>query len=172
MRDLRILSELQRFLLRHLERECQGLCGTGTPACAEVSLGRNTRQQGLSAPRTTSKLGRQNHLSLYPVTADPQSNKLHYRLDHSQGCTILRLGNADSTNILSRAVIASLQNAVENLKNEADNGRIKAFIITGNVNFFSAGADLKEIAKLKGPTALEFARAGQRLMRAVDFFPV
>jgi enoyl-CoA hydratase len=109
---------------------------------------------------------------LYSVTADLQSNTFHYVLDQSPGCAILRLGNAHSTNILSRAVITSLQNAVENLKADADHGRIKALIVTGNEIFFSAGADLKEIARLNGPAALEFARAGQRLMRAVDSFPV
>ena len=43
-------------------------------------------------------------------------------------------------------------------------------IITGNEKFFSAGADLNEIVAL-GSDAFEFARMGQRLMRAIDDFP-
>jgi enoyl-CoA hydratase/carnithine racemase len=124
------------------------LCGTGTPACAK-----------------------ENRLLLYSVTA-LQSNSSHYVLDVCQGRAVLRLRAPDSTNILSRAVIASLQSAVETLKAEANQGRIKALIVTGNGNFFSAGADLKEIARLNGSAAFEFARAGQRLMQAIDSFPL
>ncbi len=44
-------------------------------------------------------------------------------------------------------------------------------ILTGNQHFFSAGADLNEIAALTGPEAYEFAAMGQRLMNAVAKFP-
>ena len=44
-------------------------------------------------------------------------------------------------------------------------------VITGNTHFFSAGADLAEIAALTGPEALRFADMGQRLMHAVASFP-
>jgi enoyl-CoA hydratase/carnithine racemase len=44
-------------------------------------------------------------------------------------------------------------------------------VITGNTHFFSAGADLNEIAALTGPEALRFAHMGQRLMNAVANFP-
>ncbi len=36
----------------------------------------------------------------------------------------------------------------------------------------SAGADLKEIAQLSAAEAFEFSRTGQRLMNAIDNFPV
>jgi len=45
-------------------------------------------------------------------------------------------------------------------------------IVTGNSKFFSAGAELKEIAALTAPAAYEFARAGQRLMETIASFPV
>jgi len=51
----------------------------------------------------------------------------------------------------------------------ADNPR--RLVITGNTHFFSAGADLNEIAALRGPEALRFALMGQRLMQAVANFP-
>ena len=44
-------------------------------------------------------------------------------------------------------------------------------IITGNDQFFSAGADLEEISVLDGPSAYEFSKMGQELMRAVEEFP-
>jgi enoyl-CoA hydratase/carnithine racemase len=47
----------------------------------------------------------------------------------------------------------------------------RPLIITGNSHFFSAGADLHEIAALTGPGAYAFSRAGQRLMNLIDGFP-
>jgi enoyl-CoA hydratase/carnithine racemase len=44
-------------------------------------------------------------------------------------------------------------------------------ILAGNAHFFSAGADLSEIAEIHGPTALEFSQLGQRLMHAVASHP-
>jgi enoyl-CoA hydratase/carnithine racemase len=44
-------------------------------------------------------------------------------------------------------------------------------VITGNAHFFSAGADLNEIAELHGTEAFRFAQMGQRLMNAVANFP-
>jgi enoyl-CoA hydratase len=40
-----------------------------------------------------------------------------------------------------------------------------------NAQFFSAGADLNEIAALTGPQAIRFAHTGQWLMNAVATFP-
>jgi enoyl-CoA hydratase/carnithine racemase len=44
-------------------------------------------------------------------------------------------------------------------------------LIAGNSHFFSAGADLHEIAELYGAEAFRFADMGQRLMQAVAAFP-
>jgi enoyl-CoA hydratase/carnithine racemase len=44
-------------------------------------------------------------------------------------------------------------------------------IITGNRGFFSAGADLDEIAALTGSRAYEFSSVGQALMNSVAHFP-
>jgi enoyl-CoA hydratase len=44
-------------------------------------------------------------------------------------------------------------------------------ILAGNTKFFSAGADLAEIAALTGPAAFEFSKMGQRLMNAIERFP-
>jgi enoyl-CoA hydratase/carnithine racemase len=44
-------------------------------------------------------------------------------------------------------------------------------IVTGSPRFFSAGADLSEIAALTASEAREFSRIGQTLMTAVERFP-
>jgi enoyl-CoA hydratase/carnithine racemase len=47
----------------------------------------------------------------------------------------------------------------------------RPIVITGNHLFFSAGAELAEIAALSGLQAYEFARVGQQLMTTVEQFP-
>jgi enoyl-CoA hydratase len=84
---------------------------------------------------------------------------------------VLRLNSVDGTNILSLARVTALLAAVEELRPEAGRGLLKSLIITGNENFFSAGADLKEISRLNGPEAFDFSRQGQALMLALDRFP-
>jgi len=80
---------------------------------------------------------------------------------------ILRLLSDDGTNRLTRARLAALTVAIENLRH----GHPAKLIITGNSHFFSAGADLQEIAELYGAEAFCFAHMGQRLMNAVANFP-
>ena len=95
----------------------------------------------------------------------------HYALRHVQDCAVLELISADGANKLGMARIIALRRIMDELKTEAESGQIKALIITGNNKFFSAGADLNEIAQLSGPQAFEFSRRGQALMSAIDQFP-
>jgi len=85
---------------------------------------------------------------------------------------ILELASPDHTNKLSLEVISALTGALEQLRSDAKSQRVRRLIITGNEKFFSAGADLKEIAQLSGPKALEFSRAGQKLTNLISLFPV
>jgi enoyl-CoA hydratase len=80
---------------------------------------------------------------------------------------ILRMISDDATNRLSIARVRALTHAVTLLAAQ----KPSKLIITGNTHFFSAGADLHEIATLTGPEALGFARIGQQLMNAVAGFP-
>ncbi len=73
----------------------------------------------------------------------------------------------DGTNRLSIARVRAMTAAVAELVN-ANPSRL---IITGNTHFFSAGADLHEIATITGAGAIKFARMGQALMNAVANFP-
>jgi len=90
----------------------------------------------------------------------------YYTLHRAPNHTLLRLVSPGRTNKLSRACVLALQTAIEDLAENA-----VPLLITGNEHFFSAGADLNEIARLSGPAAFEFARLGQSLMSAVDLFP-
>jgi len=63
--------------------------------------------------------------------------------------------------------VMALTIALEELTNDPP----ARLILAGNAHFFSAGADLNEIAALTGPEAFRFAHMGQRLMRAVAEFP-
>lgn len=80
---------------------------------------------------------------------------------------ILRLVSADGTNRLARARVAALTSALQELAQQ----RPSRLVLTGNAHFFSAGADLHEIAQLHGAEAFRFALMGQRLMNAVACFP-
>jgi len=95
----------------------------------------------------------------------------HYSLRHVQDGVVLQLLSSDGANKLGMARIVALRRIVDELKIEAESGRIKALVITGNDKFFSVGADLNEIAQLSGPEAFEFSRRGQALMMAIDQFP-
>ena len=89
-----------------------------------------------------------------------------FRQEERQGVQIFRLQSEDGTNRLSRQCVLSLTDAICALAVTR-----RPLVITGNNHFFSAGADLNEIALLSGPSALEFSKVGQNLMRAIEAFP-
>jgi enoyl-CoA hydratase/carnithine racemase len=84
-----------------------------------------------------------------------------------EGFTVLRLRSDDGTNRLTHACIASLNKTLCGLKHVGS-----GLIIAGNDEFFSAGAELEEVATLTAPAAYEFARTGQHLMERIAEFPI
>lgn len=96
----------------------------------------------------------------------PADDKL-YQLERHGDAALLRIVSADGTNRLTRARVEALTAGLEELA-ESPPSRL---VITGNRHFFSAGADLNEIAALTGPEAFRFAAMGQGLMNAVANFP-
>ena len=78
---------------------------------------------------------------------------------------VLQLASADGTNRLTRECVLELTAAIRELAQTS-----QPLIITGNDKFFSAGADLQEIAALTAAEALEFSRAGQELMHLIAGF--
>jgi enoyl-CoA hydratase/carnithine racemase len=95
------------------------------------------------------------------------SDDRFYQLESHGDAVVLRLVSADGTNRLTRARVLALTAALEQLAKSPPS----RLVITGNAHFFSAGADLNEIAALTGPEAFRFAGMGQRLMSAVTSFP-
>jgi enoyl-CoA hydratase/carnithine racemase len=90
----------------------------------------------------------------------------HFVIEEKSRVTIVHLQSDDGTNRLTRACVLSLTDAISNLAREP-----RPLIITGNQKFFSAGADLAEIAALSGPAAYEFSKMGQNLMNMIEGFP-
>ncbi len=97
----------------------------------------------------------------------PKSAETLYSVEMREDIAVLRMVSDDGTNRLTRARVVSLTAMVDDLANR----RPSRLVITGNAHFFSAGADLNEIAELHGAEALRFAQLGQRLMNAVANFP-
>ena len=102
----------------------------------------------------------------------------YYEIESLPEATIVRLAG-DETNRLTRARVKALTATVRDLAGLSASGfrlstsdfRPKPLIITGNLHFFSAGADLNEIAALTGADAYEFSAMGQALMKAIAQFP-
>jgi enoyl-CoA hydratase len=158
--NLRLLSELQRFLL------------SNTSSCHSEAVWPRNLLSFFGKKQIPRVARNDNGLLSWWMEAHIQNPGSHYVLKYQKGCAILQLASTDRTNVLSRAKIGSLLASVQALQEEAKRNQIKALIVTGNEKFFSAGADLKEIAQLSGPEALEFSRAGQKLTQMVDSFPV
>jgi enoyl-CoA hydratase len=78
---------------------------------------------------------------------------------------VLRLQSADGTNRLTRRCVTELHRLLKEIA-----GETRPIIISGNFRFFSAGADLVEIAALDGPSGYEFSRMGQELMHSIEQF--
>ena len=87
-----------------------------------------------------------------------------FHVEQLSTVTLLRLISSDGTNRLTCERVLALTETLERLP-------ARPLVITGNERFFSAGADLHEIATLTGPSAYEFAHLGQALMNAIDHFP-
>jgi enoyl-CoA hydratase/carnithine racemase len=101
------------------------------------------------------------------VSETRQSREEFYALEAHDTAIVLRLVSEDDTNRLTRARVLALTEAVKKLAIDPPS----RVVITGNAHFFSAGADLNEIAALIGPEAFRFAQMGQQLMSAVANFP-
>ena len=89
-----------------------------------------------------------------------------FSLQSNADVFLLWLRSADGTNRLTRECVVALREVVERIRAEA-----RPLVITGNAKFFSAGAELEEIAALDGPAAFEFSRMGQALMHSVEHYP-
>jgi len=87
-------------------------------------------------------------------------------VEDKNGVRILRIQSEDGTNRLTRALVDAFTDVVHELSHSP-----RPFIVTGNDRFFSAGADLAEIASFNGPAAYEFSKIGQQFMQSINNFP-
>jgi enoyl-CoA hydratase/carnithine racemase len=83
-----------------------------------------------------------------------------------QDVSVLHLCSDDPTNRLTRACVLGLNDVLREMAPLRH-----PLVIAGNNRSFSAGADLREIASLDGPSAFEFAKMGQDLMAGIERFP-
>jgi len=90
-----------------------------------------------------------------------------YSVERFGDAAVLRMVSADGTNRLTRTRVTALTHVLENLAQTPPS----RLVIAGNLHFFTAGADLHEIAALHGDEAFRFAHMGQLLMQAVADFP-
>jgi enoyl-CoA hydratase len=97
----------------------------------------------------------------------PASQETLYSHEARGNTVVLRLVSDDGMNRLTRDRVLALTAAVEGLAAHPP----ARLVIAGNARFFSAGADLNEIAGLTGVEAFRFAQMGQRLMAAIAGFP-
>jgi enoyl-CoA hydratase/carnithine racemase len=87
-------------------------------------------------------------------------------VEEREGVHTVGLRSHDGTNRLTRNCVLSLTDAMRRFTLEP-----RPIVFTGNDRFFSAGAELEEIAALDGSSAYEFAKMGQALMNAIAEFP-
>ncbi|HTP54983.1 MAG TPA: enoyl-CoA hydratase-related protein [Thermoplasmata archaeon] len=90
------------------------------------------------------------------------------RKSEDDGVEILVLKNPP-VNALSTALLAELSVHVDAL---AKSPGLRAVVVTGDGQYFSAGADLKEMATLDLAQAPEIARSGQALFARIAALPV
>jgi enoyl-CoA hydratase/carnithine racemase len=89
-----------------------------------------------------------------------------FKLEEIYGIRLLRLVSDDRTNQLTHMVVLALTEAISELANQD-----RPLVIAGNERFFSAGADLREIAALDARSAYEFSKIGHALMSQIENFP-
>lgn len=83
--------------------------------------------------------------------------------DHA---VVVTLGGCEGANLLTIQNLAELHKAVDGFSND---NTCRAIIICGTGNrFFSAGADLNELAGLDGESSLKFSRLGQSLFEKLE----
>ena len=96
----------------------------------------------------------------------------HYLLEEREECRIVHLVSADGMNRMTTARVRALTGLLLNLTDKAFHTAATCpIVICGNAKFFSAGADLNEIAALAAADTLDFAKMGQHLMELIDDFP-
>ena len=83
---------------------------------------------------------------------------------HHDGILLLTLESDDGFPRLERRILAEIEAQVAKL---AGTHELAGAVITGTDRAFAVGAEISELANLTPASAVEFARRGQSVMRAV-----
>jgi enoyl-CoA hydratase/carnithine racemase len=94
------------------------------------------------------------------------TGRAFFSVTAGQRLAVLHLRSEHGTNRLEQACVLALSDALRELACTP-----RPLVIAGNERFFSAGAELSEIAALDGPSGCEFSKMGQALMNAIERFP-
>lgn len=86
-----------------------------------------------------------------------------------QGISTLTLNRASKRNALSRELLDELSHTLSTLFNDV---ALRAVILTGAGDAFSAGTDISELTDLTEAEALETSRRGQTICDQIESFPV
>lgn len=100
------------------------------------------------------------------VTGD--HHEAEFTLRRHSGILRLTLTSPDGMNRLTHRKVNVL---CEELQRAISSGAPALPLIISGSPIFSAGADLNEIARLRGPEAMVFAHAGQKLMNMIEHYP-
>ena len=91
-------------------------------------------------------------------------------IEMSEGVALVTINRPKALNALNMDILRELISAFETLQTNAD---LRAVILTGaGGKAFVAGADIANMAGFDAMQAREFGRLGQRLMRAIETFPL
>lgn len=85
-------------------------------------------------------------------------------VEERAACAVIRLNRPRERNPLSISTLEELYESVSALSNRSDLNKI---IFTGAGDVFASGANIREVAMLRGETARAFARRGQQLMQKI-----
>jgi len=87
----------------------------------------------------------------------------------SDGISTLTLNRASKRNALSRELLDELSSTLSSL---GDDHSLRALILTGAGDAFSAGTDISELTSLTEAEALETSSRGQKICDEIESFPV
>jgi enoyl-CoA hydratase/carnithine racemase len=90
------------------------------------------------------------------------------RVSRRDGILLLELNAPDSFPRLTHTLLFQLRSQILSFRDAPD---ITGVVITGTHICFSAGAELAEVAALRGPQAARFAALGQSVMSAIESSP-
>src|SRR5438105_14604128 len=86
-------------------------------------------------------------------------------MSHGSHILQININRPERLNALSHEILLRLSHIFQEAKLDKS---IKALLLTGEGKAFCAGADIKQMSALKGPSGVSFARLGQQVFRSLE----